>query len=220
MGPVVQLTRTGTQRADAGTLARAREAFEQQQLIRIPGFLAPDLRDTLADLVERAEFKHRIHHDINFAVDVSIEDPEIRWTLIFLMNDPALFDAIRAITGCGPIGYCNPLVYKIVPDAGHFDSWHDDVDGNKMIGMSINLGRQPFSGGVLQIRRHSTEAILHHEHNTGFGDAMLFRIDDGLEHFVTPVTGNVPRLALAGWFQTTPDYREVARKVFGRLAAC
>jgi hypothetical protein len=215
---VVQLMRGGARRGDPDTISRTREAFARQHLVRIRSFLAPDLLDDIARVIEGAEFQRRIHPDMDDALDVSLEDPGIRWRLIFLMNDPQLFSLIRELTGCHEIGFFFPVVYKIVPGQGHFDRWHDDAgSGNRLIGISINLSREPFEGGVLQIRRKRTEVIIHSEHNTGFGDAMLFRIGDRLEHFVTEVTGAVPRIALAGWFQRKPDYREVAREVFDHL---
>ena len=46
-----------------------------------------------------------------------------------------------------------------------------------------------------------------------FGSAVEARAR--LEHFVTEVRGTAPRVALAGWFQRTPDYLEITRQVFG-----
>jgi hypothetical protein len=42
--------------------------------------------------------------------------------------------------------------------------------------------------------------------NTRPGDALLFAIDDGLEHCVTRVTGTAAKTAFAGWFGTTRDF--------------
>jgi hypothetical protein len=39
--------------------------------------------------------------------------------------------------------------------------------------------------------------------NTGFGDAILFRISKDLEHRVTEVVGEVAKTAYAGWFYET-----------------
>jgi hypothetical protein len=216
MSLVVQLARSGTRRGDPGITSHTRKAFARQHLVRLPAFLHPDLLASIARTVGDAEFRRRTHPDAEGAVDAWVDDPDIRWRLIFLLNDPGLFAAIRELTECDEIGSFYPVLYKIVPGQGHGDRWHDDAaSGNRLIGISINLGREPFDGGVLQIREKGTTAVVHAEHNTGFGDAMLFRISDRLEHFVTEVTGSVPRLALAGWFQRTPDYRDIVRQVFG-----
>jgi hypothetical protein len=217
---VAQVTRAGTRRGDPDTLSRTRDAFARRHLVRLPSFIAPDLLSELAARIERAPFARRTHPGASGATDACLEDPDIRWFLMFVMNDPQLFATIRDLTSCEEIGFFNPFVYKIAPGEGHFDTWHDDAEsGNRLVGISVNLGRQPFEGGVLQIRAKGGEAIIHSERNTGFGDATLFRIDRSLEHFVTEVTGSVPRIALAGWFQRTPKFSDVAAGIFEGLTA-
>ena len=46
---------------------------------------------------------------------------------------------------------------------------------------------------------------------TGFGDAIVFRIDPSLRHQVTEVTGRFAKTAYAGWFRTSPDYPTLFR---------
>jgi hypothetical protein len=60
---------------------------------------------------------------------------------------------------------------------------------------------------VLRIRERKTRRILGEMTNSGFGDAILFRIDKRLEHSVSDVEGTVVKTALAGWFESEPDYR-------------
>jgi hypothetical protein len=217
---VAQVTRAGTRRGDRETVAGMRAAFDRQHLVRLPSFIAPDLLTVLETVIERAEFQLRTHPAAHGATDAFIGEPDVRWLLMFLMNDPQLFGIVRDLTGCGEIGFFNPFVYKIVPGEGHFDTWHDDAGGgNRLVGISVNLGRRPFEGGVLQIRAKGTDAIIHSERNTSFGDALLFRIDGSLEHVVTEVTGTAPRIALAGWFQRTPQYSALAASVFARSIA-
>ena len=81
----------------------------------------------------------------------------------------------------------------------------------RLVGLSINLTARPYEGGLLQIRDANTEVILAEKANTGYGDAMIFRISPGLEHQVTPVTSDTPRLVLAGWFSSGPgvNWRQV-----------
>jgi hypothetical protein len=74
------------------------------------------------------------------------------------------------------------------------------------------LSTDVYEGGVLQIRRAGSQQILCEAHNTGFGDALVFRVDTGLEHRITPVEGNVPKTAMAGWFKSKPE----ARSLFAR----
>jgi len=44
---------------------------------------------------------------------------------------------------------------------------------------------------------------------TSLGDAVIFRIADHLRHRVSPVEGDVPRVAFAGWFKSAPSFRSV-----------
>jgi hypothetical protein len=60
-----------------------------------------------------------------------------------------------------------------------------------------------FRGGTFELRNRSTLALLAQVNNTGFGDALLFRISADLEHRVTEVVDTVPKTACAGWFRAT-----------------
>lgn len=75
----------------------------------------------------------------------------------------------------------------------------------RLIGMSINLGSRKYAGGVFQLREHDSKRIIFEIANTGWGDAILFRISSRLDHQVTAVTGNEPRTAFAGWFRSDAE---------------
>jgi len=94
-------------------------------------------------------------------------------------------------------------------EGGNHESWHGDDDAdaalnNRMVTLSVNLSSGTYDGGVLELRRRGSDRLLHRVANTGPGDAILFRIDDALEHRVTDVAGAVPKMAWAGWFQRQP----------------
>jgi 2-oxoglutarate-Fe(II)-dependent oxygenase superfamily protein len=128
-----------------------------------------------------------------------------RALLLFLCNDVALFELVRAITGCDRIGAFVGRVYRMLPGAEHEGTWHDDLLEGRMVAMSVNLGDAPYSGGVLEIRGRQSKRVLHRVANTGFGDAVIFRIGRELQHRVTAVKGTVPKTAYAGWFISGPD---------------
>ena len=214
-----QITRTGTHVAPAATLASARRDFSAARLIRLPAFIAPDLLTSLADALERARWEPRIHVIGNawatgtdpdpsaepWAADLHLRDDAVTSSLVFLLNDMVLFAAVEAMTGCDPIRSFVPNVYKIVPGGGHYDDWHTDMDGARMVALSVNVGRVPFEGGTLQVRRRDTQDLVHQLHNGVFGDALLMAIAPDLEHRLTPVTGTAPRVAVAGWFTSAPS---------------
>ena len=104
----------------------------------------------------------------------------------------------------------------LVPGTAHHDSWHSDMDGNRMIAMSVNLTPKPYDGGVLQIRRSDSEEIVHEEPAPDPGDAVIFRLAEELRHRVTSVQGEVPRTAFAGWFKSSPTLLSVVGAGTGR----
>jgi hypothetical protein len=130
------------------------------------------------------------------------------FTLLF--NSTALFRLIEELTGCPAIGNFQGRIYMMRPDAGHYDTWHTDNDGNRLVGLSCNLSAG-YSGGVFQIRERQTERIVGEVTNTVRGDTHIFRIGPELQHRVTPVTGSVTKAAFAGWFRAQP----AARVMFG-----
>jgi hypothetical protein len=203
---MIQLTRFGTvcDVAEKELLALRRE-FEQRQCILLPNFLEPKVLEHLQRRLEQDEFYQRLHHDTR--LELCLKEEATHGLVHFLLNDPALFELLQNITGCGRIGRFYGRVYRMVPGAGHYDSWHDDAFDNRMITISINLSRKFYRGGLLQIRERKSKRFLHEVANTGFGDAIVFRVDRGLEHRVTDVEGDVEKVALSGWFVPWPDYR-------------
>ena len=188
----------------SSTLASLREAFDRHHVIRLCGFLHPDLLASIQGGVQAAAFYDRGHDDIA-REDCMVENATLA-LLCLTMNDPAVFRLIEQITGCATIRFFNGRVYVMRPDAGHYDRWHSDTTQGRLIGMSVNLSSREFTGGHFQLTHRENEQPEFDVANTGPGDAILFRIDDALVHRVTAVEGNVPRIAYAGWFQPAPDF--------------
>ena len=128
--------------------------------------------------------------------------------LLLLVNDERVFEVVRSITGCEPIGHFDGRVYRLDPSTDHHDSWHDDVGDNRLVAMSINLGRQPYEGGALEIRKRRT-STTHQARSAHTGDALLFELGEHLEHRVLPVTGDNQRTVFAGWFKSGQSFLSV-----------
>jgi hypothetical protein len=192
-----RLTRTGPEWRDQDVDA-LRETFDRQHCVKLPGFIEPPLLRQVHRLVAEAEFSEFVHEGI--ASELLMAAGVCTGVLDFLVNDPRLFAFIRAITACAPIRAFVGRVYRRCPGTGHHDSWHDDLGRQRMIGMSINLSADRYDGGTFEIRRFGTDTLIAALPNVGFGDAILFRIADGLEHQVTDVRGAVAKTAFAGWF--------------------
>ncbi len=210
---MIQLTRLGTVvSASAGALAALRQQFDERHCVRLPRLLAPDLLDLVRREVGGGDFAERVHDGIGSNKELCLRDGVASGLLHFLVNSQALFGAVGEITGCAHIGCFSGRVYRFAPGAGHHDAWHADTCEHRMIAMSINLSPRPYEGGVLQLRNARTKQLLHEAVNTGFGDAILFRLARDLEHRVTEVEGAHPKTAFAGWFRSDPDFLSVQKE--------
>jgi hypothetical protein len=208
MPPVIQVTRRGAVSNDADVEALHR-AFTKQHCAKLTGFLEPTVLDQVRAQVERGTFRDFAHGSI--ATELRLEDGVGTGLLHFLANEPRLFRLVESISGCTGIRAFAGRVYRRFPGGGHHDSWHNDVDGKRLIGMSVNLSADVYEGGVFEIREVETERPLASLPNVGFGDAILFRLSDALEHRVSDVRGACAKTAFAGWFFANLDFGAVLR---------
>jgi hypothetical protein len=212
---MIQLTPMGTcVSLSSAELAKLRHEFDCRHWVQFPQFIEPGLLDTLLSRMERGSFSERT--DEGIASEACLDEGDVAVnSLILMANDGKLHNVVEQITGCGPIGCFTGRIYRLVPGAGHIDSWHDDLRDTRLVALSVNLSRQPYEGGDLQIRRKSSGERLEKVRNTSLGQAVLFRISPELEHRVAPVEGRNPRTAFAGWFRAQPNYES---RVMERLS--
>lgn len=209
---MIQLTRrgvvfTGTQ-ADLNSL---RVNYERDNYVILPRLFEPVFFEEMVQRVESAPFLPRDHDGI--ALELCMQDDVTTAVLGFFPNEPAFLRIVEQITGEPKIGRFVGRVYRMTASDGHFDKWHEDTIENRAVTMSVNLSRKPFRGGALQLRRYASSEILHEIHNTGFGDALLFRISPEWIHRVQGVQGEVPKTALAGWFLRGQDFLSNLRNI-------
>jgi hypothetical protein len=202
----------------AADLELLRLRFERQPYLLLKDFLHPVVISLILPFLDRAEYvpaqyKHvgsELRMEPNLASDI----------LSFLANDSKLFCLLQTITRCGSIGSFQGRVYKLIPDPYHNFDWHDDLsDPSRLVAMSINLSDAKFSGGVLQIRESQSRRIICEVANTDFGNAVLFRISEGLEHRVTGIEGERTRTSFTGWFKSGPGFQSPAKQLQGDTAA-
>jgi hypothetical protein len=202
---VIQLTRKGVAFSETQEeLASLREKYERDNYVILPRLFEPALFEELLQRVEAAPFVPRDHDGI--ALEFCMEDKITAAAMEFFPSNPGFLRLVEQITGQTRIGEFNGRVYRMTSTDGHFDHWHDDCISDRVAAMSVNLSRQVFAGGALQIRRHGSKQILQEVRNTGFGDAVLFRISKDLAHRVQGVTGDIPKTAFAGWFLEGEDF--------------
>ncbi len=208
--PVIKLARDRLGLpGDSAQLDDLAERFRRHHAVHLPQFLAPDAWALVQRYIDQAQYEIRVHEALDPpASNLTIVEPTLVAFCALALNDPAVTRVVRRITGCDPIGSWMGDFYRMVPGQGHRDSWHDDVDDNRLVAITINLAREPFRGGALSMRDKATREVLWTFTNDGRGDAVLFRIDRGLEHWTHDVEGDAPKSAVAGWFQRTPLFWE------------
>ena len=187
-----------------------RRSFDASHAIRLPRLFGADVLRFVREAVGVARFSDR--EDAGLAREQCMDHNTILGMLFLIMNDVRLFDVIRRITGCPPIGSFAGRIYLMRSNAGHYDRWHSDVDGKRLIGISVNLTEASFSGGRFELRPSDAVEPTWSFANVGAGDAVLFRIADHLQHRVTDVDGDIARVAFAGWFQSHPDFLTVLKE--------
>jgi hypothetical protein len=195
--------------ASDAELAALREQFDRRHAVVLPRLFGPVLLAEVQGALESAPFAARDYDGL--AGELALEETvPLVARLLFVMNDPALFRAIEAITGIESLVRFDGRIYRRVARPDHYDNWHTDIHDNRRVTMSVNLSEAPYDGGVLHLRRRGTERTLVELHNTGPGDAILFRIAPEYEHRVTSIDSGV-KTALAGWFGDAPPWPLPAR---------
>jgi hypothetical protein len=125
------------------------------------------------------------------------------------LNDARFLDLARHVTRRADIRSLRGIITRRVPGAGHGDAWHNDMVDGRVAVLSINLSADPYQGGLLQIREGTEGPIVFEHGSTVAGDAVLFKLDAGLKHRVTPPEG-APRTVFAGFFRN-----DAAQHLFG-----
>jgi len=196
---------------DDGTARSLQQGFLKDQCIVLRNFVEENLMQRIIKNLNKATFFENQHTGIKnevFATDQTVNGADLVLHQInILMNNPLLFRTIEKITGCKQILSFAGRIYRNMPGAGHHLNWHDDtIDASRLIAISINLGPEPFEGGVFEIREKKGKTLLKSVGCGKCGDAHVFNVSDKLEHRVTETTGRVPRIAAAGWFlsETSP----------------
>jgi hypothetical protein len=183
-----------------------RRQFDERPFVHLTGLVAPALLSIVERAVHAGEFASRLHPGIGLEFCLESGAASAACQLVF--NDPALLDVVARVAGCSTLGCFDGRVYRLEPQAGHYDSWHSDASDDRVVGLSVNLSRETFGGGILEIRRADSSEADYAVPSPGFGDAVLFRISPALRHRVTPVHGR-PRTAYAGWFRASPNFAEM-----------
>ncbi len=206
MNGVVKLTRSGpVVSGSEGELAELRAHFEERHYLTLPGFLDPPLLEMLRSRLAASEYV-RIDRDVGS--ELRPLDMTPYFAVELLLNSRATLDLVPKLTGCPPAACFTGRIYRRAPGGSHVSRWHTDInEDGRMVTLSINLSEGVYAGGTTLLREAASKRVVCELPNTGFGDAILFPIDPRFEHRVLDVEGDVPKTALAGWFNSKPDPR-------------
>ena len=202
MEPVaVQIQRKGLA-VDQAQIAKLRAEFREARWVRLPQLLEPSLLDFLLARLDSCRWESMSHGKIG--EEYITNDLPTTSLLHFVMNRPRFRAVIEEVTSCKGLQWFRGRVYRMVAEAGHHDRWHSDIAYSNEIGMSVNLSRNIFRGGLFMLREGDSKRVLASVANTGPGDALIFRISPDLNHRISDLEGIEPKTAFAGWFKISP----------------
>ena len=188
-----------------------RARFAAQHWVRLPRLFDDSLLARFEASIAGAQFAETAHASIAASSrDLRVIGTVASELLVLLCNDPIVLHAVEDITGCEPLTRFNGSIYRMLPDSGHQQTWHDDLIDGRRVTLSVNVGPRSYRGGVLEIRERATRRPIARVPNPSRGDGVLFKLDPTLEHRVTSVTSGV-KTAFAGWFRHGVPLRDELR---------
>ena len=200
----IQLSRGGVRiDRDAAAIADLRRSFDATHVLRLPAFIDAALLNEVQGHIDAGAFRTKVHHASG--VEMCMEPNAAVWLLRFLMVSDDLLGTVGALTGVDDLTTFFGRVYRFEPGTDHRHDWHDDLGDGRRLGFSLNVSREHFEGGALQLRERDSGRVTATVFNTTPGDAVVFRLGANVEHQVQPVTGPVARTSFAGWFRGGPD---------------
>jgi hypothetical protein len=196
---LIELNRYGLACQD--DLSGVKSEFSERHVVRLPQLLDSDLTCRISQYIERVSWTPYEHPGIGR--ELKLDSGAAPALLNFVVNTREFLSAIELITQCSPVRIFSGRVYRMTPGTDDYDTWHTDAVDNRLVGMSLNLGPHPYRGGVFQMRKSGGPEVLCELPNITPGDAILFRLSPQLEHRITPMEGETPKIAFAGWFSSS-----------------
>jgi hypothetical protein len=217
---MIQFTRDGvTATATAGELRAARERFEHDKLLRLPGLIAPDLAQVVRDGMERDGFQQPdeatmksvyggwygpVRQDLNRGPTIDLLDSRV--------NDPAFLRFVQELAGTPPLARCVGRVFRLrATDEDHI--WHTDAEGGRLADIVIDLSADRYAGGAFEMRDAATKQIFTVVDDMQYREGVLARISAAIEHHNRKVTGTTQRITYVGWFVPEAQDRKPPERI-------
>jgi hypothetical protein len=187
-------------------LRAARETFERDRLLRLPGLITEDLAEAVREGMQRDGFEQpdeatqksvyggwygRVREDLNPGVTNDMLNARA--------NDPVFLDFVRQIAGTPPLGQCVGRVFRLLPTEEDLP-WHTDAEGGRVADLVVDLSDERYEGGRFEIRDAETQNIFTTVDDLQYREGTLAPISEKIEHHNLRVTSETPRVTFVGWF--------------------
>lgn len=183
--------------------AELADRFAQIPAMVFDGVLEPTLLDRFVRGAEQAAYSD---DTVEHLGDRGIEAPARLGPAFAVMLDrPELRDWLARVCGTSDLGRVVGRLVETRPGQEGGLRWHDDlIDPQRRLGVVVNLTSVPYEGGLFEMRRKGENTPFCVFQHTKPGTMMVFAVNAGVEHRVTPVISGGPRRVFAGWYLQRP----------------
>ena len=114
-----QLTRAGVRHPSLDEVTALRDEYAARHCVTLRDFLEPQLLSWLQRRVARGRWIETVHQALDPpSVDLMLVDDVASGAFVAMTNTPEVFDLVRSITGCAPIGCYAFRVYRMEKGKG------------------------------------------------------------------------------------------------------
>ncbi len=184
--------------------SEASALFASQGAIVCPDVFEPALLERLLDGCRSAQF---VADKGNLLGTRQLEQPmRIGRAISFLLERSNFLRWIEAATGRGSFDRVVGKVVQTRAGSGDALKWHDDMrdESRRALGITINLTDFAYTGGQFEMRNVGDRSSLRRFHHQCAGTALIFAVDRGRVHRLTPLESGGPRRVYTGWFLYGP----------------
>lgn len=202
---------------DSSKMEDYKAEYKDTHCVFFPSFIEQNTLNKIIDRLERTEFQTKIEksgHTKGFGkvLFMPLNNP-VPFMFHMLMNDRELFKQLEGITGCSNIGNFTGRIHRSEGGEQHQIEWHGDNTDTRLLAITLNLGKDQYTGAKFQMRKKGDDKIIREFGQTAPGDAFIFEIHPDLQHRLSLVeTGT--RTVGVGWFRAHPDYNTFAKQYF------
>jgi hypothetical protein len=182
---------------------KLQEDFKKYKCIFLPELLEKHTLGRLIEKIEKINFESKLENDEQGKfgkIKFIPQNEAVIFLFNMIFNETVFFEFIQKITENKKIDNFKGRIHRSVGLQNHEIDWHGDNSDNRLLAMTISLGKDTYTGGFLQIREKVSKKKLSEFGQLNAGDAVIFQISPDLEHRLTKVeTGS--RTVGVGWFR-------------------